>query len=207
MKRPYAPRVPPEQRREQLLDIALRIINREGVGAVTMDAVARKAGVTRPVVYDHFEDADHVLRAVLDRENNRALAQLTAIFGASFDPKDPAKAIVEVVRGLMQMIHDHPETWRFALMPVGGTPAPVARRIERGRDMVCKRIEALLGERDVDAELLAKATLGAVLEMGRLVLSDATRFSPERIAGFAEALARRWFGSPEVRRRSRHSRA
>ena len=48
----YAPRLLPEQRREQLLDVVLRsVIDTDGVASVSMDAVARRAGVTRPVVY------------------------------------------------------------------------------------------------------------------------------------------------------------
>jgi len=49
--RPYAPRLLPEQRREQLLDVVLDVIDTDGVASVSMDAVARRAGVTRPVVY------------------------------------------------------------------------------------------------------------------------------------------------------------
>ena len=74
--RPYAPRLSPEQRREQLLDLVLEIIDADGVRGVSMDAVARRAGVTRPVVYSHFTDSNHMLRASLDREEQRALAQL-----------------------------------------------------------------------------------------------------------------------------------
>src|SRR5690242_15851159 len=87
--RPYAPRLLPEQRREQLLDIVLDLIDTEGVGAVSMDAVARRAGVTRPVVYNHFTDANALLRACLDREEQRALAQiLEAMPGAGDDLVD-----------------------------------------------------------------------------------------------------------------------
>src|SRR6185503_15979671 len=74
--RPYAPRLLPEQRREQLLDIVLDVIDTDGVAAVSMDAVARRAGVTRPVVYSQFADANAMLRASLDREERRALAQI-----------------------------------------------------------------------------------------------------------------------------------
>src|ERR1700757_3159677 len=44
--RPYAPRLVPEQRREQLLDVVLEIIDTDGVGAVSIEAVARRGGRT-----------------------------------------------------------------------------------------------------------------------------------------------------------------
>src|SRR4051812_18096989 len=50
-RRRYAPRVPAAERREQVLDAALVLIDRDGYGAVTMEAVAREIGVTKPVVY------------------------------------------------------------------------------------------------------------------------------------------------------------
>ena len=53
-RRPYAPRMAPEQRREQVLDAALRVILELGYSGVSIEAIAREAGVTRPVIYDHF---------------------------------------------------------------------------------------------------------------------------------------------------------
>ena len=46
--------MPPAQRREQLIDAALQVILDQGYSGVSIEAVAREAGVTRPVVYDHF---------------------------------------------------------------------------------------------------------------------------------------------------------
>ena len=85
--RPSAARMTPDQRREQLLDIVLEIIATDGVGAVSIDRVARSVGVSRPVVYGVFADTDDMLRASLDREEQRALAQLapalTALAGTA----------------------------------------------------------------------------------------------------------------------------
>src|SRR5690242_13726806 len=53
-RRRYAPRMAPEQRREQLLDAALSVILEQGYSGVSIEAIARAAGVTRPVIYDHF---------------------------------------------------------------------------------------------------------------------------------------------------------
>jgi AcrR family transcriptional regulator len=42
--------MPAIDRREQLLDAALRVINRDGYGGVSIEAIAREADVSRPVV-------------------------------------------------------------------------------------------------------------------------------------------------------------
>ena len=48
-RKPYARRLSPEARREQLLDAALRVLVRDGFDQVTIEAIAQEAGVTRPV--------------------------------------------------------------------------------------------------------------------------------------------------------------
>src|SRR5437763_16952840 len=78
-RRPYAPRMPPEQRREQLLDAALSVIVEQGYGGVSIEAIARAAGVTRPVVYDHFPNLARLLHAVVEREEQYSLGELDAV--------------------------------------------------------------------------------------------------------------------------------
>jgi AcrR family transcriptional regulator len=78
-RRRYAPRMPPEQRREQLIDAALGVILEQGYSGVSMEAVAKAAGVTRPVVYDHFPNLARLLHALVEREERYALEQLEAI--------------------------------------------------------------------------------------------------------------------------------
>ena len=47
-------RLPAGKRREQLLDVALRLFARSGFKATTMDDIAEQAGVTKPLLYQHF---------------------------------------------------------------------------------------------------------------------------------------------------------
>src|SRR4051794_20336372 len=44
------------QRREQLLDVTKEIVAEHGFHAVSIEAVAREAGISRPIVYGHFGD-------------------------------------------------------------------------------------------------------------------------------------------------------
>ena len=72
-----APRVAAADRRMQLLDVAADVVSSVGVRALTLEAVAEKAGVHRPVVYRHFANIDQLLAAVVDRELGR-LSRSTA---------------------------------------------------------------------------------------------------------------------------------
>src|SRR5438445_13112457 len=78
-RRRYAPRMPPAERREQLIDAALSVILEHGYSGVSIEAIARTAGVTRPVVYDHFPNLGKLLQALIEREEHYALEQLARV--------------------------------------------------------------------------------------------------------------------------------
>src|SRR3981081_1140654 len=88
-RRRYAPRMPPEQRRQQLMDAALVVTLEQGYSGVSIEAIARGAGVTRPVVYDHFPNLGRLLRALIEREERFALAQLDAVVPGDLGDREP----------------------------------------------------------------------------------------------------------------------
>ena len=67
------------ERREQLLDVTKLLVGEQGFHNLSIEAIAKHAGITRPVIYQHFEDLDALLEAMLEREALRALTQLGAI--------------------------------------------------------------------------------------------------------------------------------
>jgi AcrR family transcriptional regulator len=50
-----AKRLPADRRREQLLDMALKLFASRGFNATTMEDIAEAAGVTKPLLYQHFD--------------------------------------------------------------------------------------------------------------------------------------------------------
>ncbi len=61
-----AKRMPKAERRAQLLSTAREIIQRGGIGALTMSALAEKSGASKPVVYEHFENSESVAIELLN---------------------------------------------------------------------------------------------------------------------------------------------
>src|SRR3954463_5171643 len=118
------------ERREQLLDATKAIAVEDGFHAVSIEAVARAAGITRPIVYGHFEDLGGLLEALGDRESRRALSQLPDTFD---DLLGALTAYLEAVR-------DDPGTWRLVLMPQQGAPRLLPERCAAGRAAVIERI-------------------------------------------------------------------
>lgn len=187
--RKYATRMPPEERREQILDAVLEVISDAGITAVSVDGIARKLGFTRPVVYAHFTDANDMLRASLKREEQRALEQLVTV--VPMNASGTAEDISAGFRAYLQAILDEPTRWRAILLPVGAAPALV-KTVRRGRTQLAKLLAGLISARlppHVDSELLARLCLAVGEEAGRLVLTEPEAFPIERLVGFSETLA------------------
>ena len=132
-KRKYAPRLPPQERKEQLLDTALEIIALQGYPAVSIDAIARRAGVSRPVVYGVWPDLDALLTDLHRRQEQRAMSQVAEAIPPGPGERDPDELLVASFRSFLEAVAGDPLTWRLFLLPIEGMPAAVARRAERTR--------------------------------------------------------------------------
>lgn len=194
-RRPYTPRMAPADRREQLLDAAIEVIARDGYAAVSIDAIAREAGVTRPVVYGVFDDLGALLGALLDRQEKRALEQLLTTLQPGPEMRDPDAFLGATVRRLVELVAGDPQTWRPILLASEGTPEVVRARIARDREVVRARMQSLLevglamrGGPEIDAEVGAHALLALAEYFGRLICEDPEHFDPEPLVSMIEAL-------------------
>jgi AcrR family transcriptional regulator len=177
-------------RREQLLDATKTIVDRDGFHAVSIEAVAREAGITRPIVYSHFRDLRGLLDALVDREGDRALAQL--VLPADLDPGDPRGAMIDAMRVYLRAAQAEPARWRLVLMPPEGAPASLRARIADGRrEIVAQLAEHVppeLGRAGADAELTAHMLSLLADENVRLHLADPERYTEDRLMAHT-----RWF--------------
>lgn len=198
VRRPYAPRLPADQRREQLLEAAQVIALERGFHAVTVDGVARACGVTRPVVYGAFEDRTALLTAMIDRAEQRVLLQLAAVFPAvpgPADDVDPDALLVQGITAYLTAITAEPDTWRVILVPPEGAPPELVERVARQRRVQLRALRGLLewglarrGGPDVDAELFARAVFTLAESAGRLLLERPERWTVEQCADFARTV-------------------
>jgi AcrR family transcriptional regulator len=194
-RRPYTPRMPPDARREQLLDAAIAIIARDGYAGVSIDAIAREAGVTRPVVYGVFDGLKSLLYALLDRHEERALEQLLTALPRDLANGDPAALIVATTRRLAESVAGDPSTWRPILLAPEGTPQAVRERIARDRELVRMRIksllEAIVAQRaavQIDTEIASHAVIGVAEYFGRLLVDEPSAIEVERLVAAVEGL-------------------
>ena len=166
------------ERREQLLDATKALVAEAGFHAVSIEAVARRAGITRPIVYRHFDDLTTLLEALVERETVRALGQLR-----EFVPRDlggdPREGLMAALGGYLRAVESDPVTWRLMLVPPEGAPGLLGDRIAVGRAAVISQLAGTIDS--PDPELTAHALSSAADEAARLLLSDPQRYPPERI--------------------------
>src|SRR3954471_14113655 len=173
-------------RREQILAVTKEIIEASGFHAVSIDRVAREAGVTRPVVYTHFGDLDGLLNAVVDRGNQGTLEALSQIVPTPGGR--PEEVLVESLRRFLETVRDDPVTWRLALLPPESAPAMLRQRIGRDRANVVRALASVLApwlRGEGDPELVARALVAMSEEFARVVLEDPRTATVERVLDHA----------------------
>lgn len=182
------------ERREQLLEVTTRIAAEQGFPAVSIEAVARRAGISRPIVYEHFGDLPGLLEAVVERETSRALSQVSETALTDLTEGDPQELMLESLGAYLHAVRDHPTTWRLVLIPPEGAPELLRKSISQGRAAVLERLAqavrpALIRDPESpDAELTARVLSAISDEYARLVLTDPVRFAPERLLDHARWL-------------------
>jgi AcrR family transcriptional regulator len=190
--------MPPAQRREQLIDAALTVILEQGYGGVSIEAIAREAGVTRPVVYDHFPNLGRLLHALFEREERISLEQLAQLMPADPGKQEPIDLLADGVKRFLEAVASRPATWRIILLPLEGTPQVVRDHIETNRARTEEQIAALVrwalaqpkAPDNLDVELIAHAIRVLGEDAGRSLLTDPESYSPERYERFVRSVLR-----------------
>ncbi len=179
------------ERREQILDTTKTLVGERGFHGISIDLVARESGISRPVVYRHFDDLTGLLHALVEREGARAVEQLMALLPKRGEGK-PRQILLDGLRAFLEAVRDEPVTWRLVLVPPEGTPEVLRERavlVRRGvTDQLAALAPEILGSGDElpDPELTA-LTMQATSEDGaRLILDDPERYPIERIVAHAD---------------------
>jgi len=173
--RPRAPRLPAHVRREQVLDAALAIAARDGVGAVAMETVAREVGVAKTVVYEAFADRRALVAALLDREHERAMADLLEMIPTARESLEPDALLLVALERFLAALEANPDRWRFLLVPSHGAPPAVRKYFEQARERLLAVLVPTLewgiarrGGPDLDPRIAAEFALAGGEARARL---------------------------------------
>jgi AcrR family transcriptional regulator len=98
-----------KERREQLLDVGRRLFAERGLDGTSIEEIAAQAGVSKPVVYEHFGGKEGLYAVVVDREVSRFLAMATELLRGE-DTKEKFEAASV---GLLRYIEDNSDGFRI----------------------------------------------------------------------------------------------
>ena len=88
VKRDVRARMTGKERREQLLDVGRSLFAQKGFDATSVEEIAQKAGVSKPVVYEHFGGKEGLYAVVVDREMRTLLDAITGALTSSAHPRE-----------------------------------------------------------------------------------------------------------------------
>ena len=92
---------PAASKAESILAAAKRTFLESGFGAVSMDTIAREAGVSKATVYAHFAGKEELFGAVIDRECERYFARFSA---GELDPRDVRASLTVLGRRFLELL-------------------------------------------------------------------------------------------------------
>jgi AcrR family transcriptional regulator len=174
-----------QERREQFLDVAARLIQRGGLGAVTMERVAEHSGISKRILYRHFANADQLLAELFRREVVRSRAQIRDAIETN-----PGLASRAGLRTLFQSLTegDHVLPELLALRSSVSGPLEEAKEafLVEGEQYFSATYRDHLGLSETTARIAATVVMAAM--SGAMRSWDKAYGSPEEIEAVVAAL-------------------
>lgn len=93
------------ERREQLLEIARTIFAEKGYDASSIEEIAQRADVSKPIVYEHFGGKEGLYAVIVDREISALLTRITS----SLEADHPRVMLEQAARSFLTYIEEEPE--------------------------------------------------------------------------------------------------
>ncbi|MET0728706.1 MAG: TetR/AcrR family transcriptional regulator [Acidimicrobiales bacterium] len=195
--RPHAARLPAARRRQQLLDVALHVFGDQGFHPASMNDVADAAGVTKPVLYQHFRSKRDLYREVLTDVGDRLLDAITKATAAATSPHEQVE--LGFAAYFSWVSTNEPA---FRVLFGGGTrrDEEFAAQVAKVEAAIAEAIAVLIdveGLEDAQRRQLANGLVGLAEGTSRLWMAEGAEGPPEDVARLVADLA--WRGLRGIR--------
>ena len=190
-----------KERREQLLDVGRSLFAEKGFEATSTEEIAARAGVSKPIVYEHFGGKEGLYAVVIDREMQRLLD----LFNRALTAGDPRELLEQAALALLTYIEDESDGFRILVRdsPVASTSGTFSSLLND----IASQVEYILARefkpRGYDpklAGLYSQALVGMVALTGQWWL-EARRPKRDEVAAQLVNLA--WHGLSHLEPRPR----
>jgi AcrR family transcriptional regulator len=159
---PIGMRLRAAERRAQLLGVARRLFARDGYRGASMESIAEAAGVTKPVLYQHFSSKRALYSALLANDLGRLTGELEAAFSQAESNEERLR---QGFGAYLAFVDRHEDAFRLLFTEALGLDADFQRQVAEFRRWVAGRVATIIAaEAGLDAPR-ARALAAAILGM------------------------------------------
>ncbi|MEJ7602146.1 MAG: TetR/AcrR family transcriptional regulator [Kofleriaceae bacterium] len=179
-------------RRAQLVDVGRAVFAKHGYEATSVEEIAARAKVSKPIVYEHFGGKEGLYAVVVDREMEYVVRRITEAIATG----TPRERVEQAALAFLTYVKDHPDG--FAILahdtplvsPNTGMASLLNDVAERVGDVFAASFKAA-GYDPKSAPIYAHALIGMVTFVGKW-WTEARKPAVEDVAAHLAALA--WMG-------------
>lgn len=185
-----------QERREQLLDVGRALFAERGFEAASIEEIAQRAKITKPVIYEHFSGKEGLYAVIVHREVQRLLGRITE----ALDATQPRAMLEQAACAFLSYIEEEQDGFRILVRdsPVTSTSGTLASLIGDMASQVEYIFVAEFKERGFNpklASLYSHALVGMVALVGQWWL-DVKKPSRDQVAAHLVNLA--WNGLSDL---------
>ncbi|WP_083975438.1 TetR/AcrR family transcriptional regulator [Herbidospora daliensis] len=193
--KPRGTRLPRLARRRQLLSAAQEVFVENGYHAAAMDEIAERAGVSKPVLYQHFPGKLELYLALLDVHVDDMVSRCKEALASTSDNKQRVQA---AIGAFFDFVSSQGEAFRLVFESDLRNVAAVRERMERSlrqsADAIAEVIQEDTGCSSEDAHLLGVGLVGMAEVSARYWLTSGGAIPKDAAAGLIARLAWRGIG-------------
>ncbi len=186
------------ERRAQLLDVARRVFGKSGFHSVSMEEVATEAGVTKPILYDHFPSKKELYLALLEADLSVLHENVRKALNSPIGNRERIRASFQAY---FDFVQEEADGFRLLMQETVSAEREFRNRVERVREQILSEVADLIVRESKGklqrehAETVALALIG----MGETVAQRQLGRSPQTRQEALEILVRlAWRGITEV---------
>jgi len=186
------------ERRAQLLEVARKVFGRDGYHAVSMEAVAREAGVTKPILYDHFPSKKELYLALLDTDLEALHHNVRAALDSPIGNRERIRASFQAY---FDFVDEQGAGFRLLMQETVGADRAFRERVEAVRDQILREVVDLIARESrgiLDREHAETVALGLIGMVETVAQRDPGAPRAQRQAAIDTLVRLAWRGITEL---------
>lgn len=193
--KPRGSRLPRDARRAQLLKVALHVFVDQGYHAASMDDIADRAGVSKPVLYQHFPGKLELYLALLETSADTVISSVRKALASTENNKERVTATIGV---FFDYVNDSTAAFRLVYESDLTNEPLVSEQLDRVTNELAGAIANVIHQDtnlpDEASELLAVSLVGIGQVAATYWLNEAQTLTKDEAVGFVSTLAWRGIG-------------